>query len=328
MKNDNNLYSNKINLKCISKTEPSIIERYEKTSSNNSSKYHLFFKNNNYLLKKKNIFKPEKIKDKENVFKLFKEIPKKQFKKEQGSLNKSHKQILKSFAILNNANIDEGIVLNKYFLYLKNSDIEYRELMELKLKNMLNPIKEKEKEIQNIKKKLKFYKSISNQMLMKYMLDNKDQLYEYISANRNNNTKTNYNGKTNLKTFYNTNTYNGKNKFLSNSKNNNQRNTFIRRQLLENKRNKIIPQLKLKDDTNNFFITGFSRNNNKYSYKNKALTSPKNSVAINKKYYTPQTSKRKNKDYNLTTENCLSKINDSRRNVTRSTYSGCSVIWR
>ena len=34
-------------------------------------------------------------------------------------------------------------MLNKYFLYLKNSNIEYRELMELKLKNMLNPIKEK-----------------------------------------------------------------------------------------------------------------------------------------------------------------------------------------
>ena len=302
--------SNTINLKCIIKTEPSMIQRYEKTSSNNCSKYHLFFKNNNYLLKKKDIFKSEKIKEKENIFKLFKEIPKKQIKKGKSSLKKNHKQLLKSFATLNNANIDEGIVLNKYFLYLKNSNIEYRELMELKLKNMLNPIKEKEKEIQNIKKRIKFYKSISNQMLMKYMLDNKDQLYEYISSNKNKNTKNNYNDKTNSKTLC-----NSKNNFLSNSKNQNQNqnNTIIRRKLLENKRNKIIPQLKLKDDTNNFFITGFSRNNNKYSYKNKALTSPKNSVAINKKYYTPQTSKRKNKDYNLTTENCLSKINDSRR---------------
>ena len=51
-------------------------------------------------------------------------------------------------------------MLNKYFIYLKKSGVEYKELMNLKLKNMLTPIKEKEKEIQNMKKNINFYKSI------------------------------------------------------------------------------------------------------------------------------------------------------------------------
>lgn len=319
MKNENNLYSNSFNSKQIIKTDSSINKRYENTSPNiNHPKYHLLFNSNNYLSKKKNIFKPEKKKDKENIFKYFKEVPKKQIKREQITLNRNHKQLLKSFAVLNNANIDEGIVLNKYFIYLKKSGVEYKELMNLKLKNMLTPIKEKEKEIQNMKKNINFYKSISNQMLMKYMLDNKDKLYEYISSYKNKRNYESYHDfhsprnitffsdKSNSKSFSNL-----KNHFLTSSKNNNQRNTYIRRQLLENKKKKIIPKLKLVDNRNNIFITTYSRNRKKYYSNKKVLTTPKSSEIINRKYFTPQLTKRKNKINNLTTEKSTGIINDS-----------------
>lgn len=327
MKNDNNIPQQSYN--------STNNQKYVLTSPNKSPNYHLLLKDNNYLLKSKHVFKFEKKKEKENIFQIFKEVPKKQIKKEQVTLNNNYKHLLKSISILNNANIDEGIILNKYFTYLKNSGYEFDQYMILKYKNMLTPIRKKEKEIQKLKKDINFYKSISNLMLMKYMIENKDKLNEYVkeaakhkkdkseffhgydkhrnilySSNKRNHTSKNLNE--------------GNNRFLTCSNNNINRKKYLREQL--NK--KYVPKLKLipgennknihhyNDNDNEIFITCYSRNKNKLNNKNKALTTvhtPKNSFSINNKYYTPQASKRNNKLYNLNIERSMGKTNYSSR---------------
>ena len=125
------------NSKNIINQIPSIYPKYELTSPNKSLKYLPIFKVNNNLSKTKIIFQPEKMKEKENIFKEFKNTPRKQFLKEQIILKKKKIKLLDSFSVLNDANIDEGIVLNKYFVYLKNADKEYNKYMELKKKKYL-----------------------------------------------------------------------------------------------------------------------------------------------------------------------------------------------
>ena len=295
----------------ISNTPKKYNIKYENTSPNITPKYRLILNNNNYILNRKNLYKKEKIKNKEYIFKSFKEVPKKVIIKEKLNIKKNHKKLLNSINILNNTNLDEGIVLNKYFAYLKRSGIEYKEQMKLNYKNMLTPIRNKEKEIIKMKKNINFYKSITNQMLLKYMIDNKDKLNEYIkeiytyryknndfcserdnrSRNISNisersNSKINSNNNENFYTVTNSNT------------NNNENNIFLRSQLLANK--KFIPNLKLENDINSLFITAYSRNKNRYSYMNITKTngfSPRNSSIIKKKYFTPQSFKRSNKAY-------------------------------
>ena len=76
--------------------------------------------------------------------------------------------------------MDEDIVLNKYYSYLKKYGSEYDEFIKTKIKSILSPIKEKEKEIESMKKNIHFYKNISNQMLLQYMIDKQQQLKGYI----------------------------------------------------------------------------------------------------------------------------------------------------
>ena len=52
-------------------------------------------------------------------------------------MNKNKKKINNDYSILNDAHIDEGIVLNKYFAYLKKYNIDYEKSKQLKLKQKL-----------------------------------------------------------------------------------------------------------------------------------------------------------------------------------------------
>ena len=324
MKNDNNLYSDSVNKKYRLKTEPS--KSYELNSKNKSLKYHLLFPKNNILLERKSFLKPEKINLKENIFQLFKDVPKKQIKKEKTTMKNNINKLMHSISILNNANIDEGIVLNKYFAYLKNYGVEYDKKMKLELENMLKPIRKKEKEIKNMKKNINFYKSISNQMLMKYMIENKDKLNEYmkeISAYKNKNTEVNHDSYRTRNIVYfsdknnsKSNSYfnNGKKIFNTCSNNNiNNKKISLRQQMMNNNK-KVTPKMKLKNEENNLFITSYSRNNKKYNSHIRALTafsSPKSSFSINTKYFTPQTTKRKNKFQITNNEKSTGKTNYS-----------------
>lgn len=318
------LYSNSKN---NIKTNSSINQRYIETTPN--MKYNLVLENNNYSFKRKDLYNPEKIKIKESIFTSFKEVSKRQLKKEKDILKKKYKELFHSISILKNANLDEGIVLNKYFSYLKRNEIEYNELIKANIQNLLTPIRKKEKEIQNMKKKLKFYKSISNQMLFQYMIDKKDKLYEYmkeIKSSKNEYYESNNDSHTNRK-LTNTSDKNNsksnsiynmrKNSFLlAHSKNNAQKNIFLRRQLLENNNKKVVPKLNLNDDINNFFITAYSKNTNKTSNKNIVCVtenSPKRFVRINKKYNSSESIKKTNKLYNINTE----KSNEKTRYSTR-----------
>ena len=137
-------------------------------------------KKDNRKQKSKNNFKLEKIKEKENIFELLRENSKNSFKKDYILLNKNKKLLLHSLSILKNANIDEDFVLSKYYAYLKNCRIEHDQFIKRKIKSLLMPIKEKEENIKNMKKNIFFYKSISNQMLLKYMIDKQQKLNEYI----------------------------------------------------------------------------------------------------------------------------------------------------
>jgi hypothetical protein len=299
---------------------PSKTQNYVLTSPNKTPNYHLLFNNNDYVSRKKDIFKYEKKKEKDNIFKLFNEVPKKEVKKEKVTFKKNYKHLLHSLAILNNANIDEGIILNKYFKYIKQSSIEQKELMKLKYKSMLTPIKQKEKEIQKMKKRIQFQKSISNLMLMKIMIENKEKLNEYIQESKKNNNNSDYIHRMRLnrnmlyfsdkkkpksRLFL----HDGNNKFLTCSNNNSRRRIF-KGQFDK----KYVPNLKLKDgenennnnnNENEIFITSYSRNKNQFQFKSNAFEmplTPQNSIIINQKYYTPQTTKRNSKLYNLNSE--------------------------
>ena len=310
--------------KNISNTQKKNRIKYENTSPNITPKYHLILNNNNYILNRKNLYKKEKIKNKEYIFKSFKEVSKKVILKEKINFKNNHKKLLNSMAILNDTNLDEGIVLNKYFAYLKRSGIEYKEQMKLNYKNMITPIMKKEKEIKKMKKNINFYKSITNQMLLKYMIENKDKLNEYIKEiytyrYKNNGFYREYENKSrnmsNLSEQSNSKTSsNNNNEYLytltNPNINNNENNIFLRNKLLANK--KFVPNLKIENDINNLFITAYSRNKNSYSYINMAKTtgfSPRKSTIIKKKYFTPQSYKRRNKISHLNTEKSNNRTN-------------------
>lgn len=312
-------------------------QKYVLTSPNKEANYNLLINNNNYLSKTKRIFKYERKKEKDHIFKLFKEVPKRQAKREQVTLKNNHKHLLHSLAILNNANIDEGIILNKYFAYLKNSSVERKQLMELKYKNMLTPIKQKEKEIQKMKKRINFHKSISNLMLMKIMIENKEKLDEFIKELKQNENNPEYSygwdRPKNALYFSDKRKHKSKlylkdhssNLFLTGSNNsNNRKRIFMRGQFDK----KYVPNLKLKsgetninDDFDEIFITSYSRNKNQNNFQNQDYTTahtPKNSIIINNKYYTPQTNKRDSQLYNLINEKNTGKTCHSSRKSFRN----------
>lgn len=336
MKKKNITFSKSFNFKSKAKPESSKNKKRELTSRDISPYYKTLLNNNNNIIKIKNLYKFEKIKERENIFKLLKDISKIQIKKDKILFNKNKKKLLQAISVLNNANIDENIVLNKYFSYLKKSGVEYNKLMEIKYKNMLTPIKKKEKEIQNMKKNIYFYKSISNQMLIKYMIDNKEKLKEYMQENysyRNKNTESNrnYSPKTlcfsdKSKSKPNLILNERKKNFLTCSNDNNNNNNimklYLKEQILKDK--KIVPRLKLEENhkyiyeysNKNTFITSRSRNKNKFNLKNKAMTmiyTPKSSYNINNKYFTPQIIKRKNKLNNYNSTKSTYKTNCSTR---------------
>ena len=318
--------------KNLLKSENVFEENNELTCPNISHNYQTIFKSNNYLVKSKKIFKREKYKVKEDIFKAIKEVPRKQIRREQYILNKNTKLLLESFSVLNNATIDEGIVLNKYFAYLKRADIEYREMLKQKYKNMIIPIKLKEKEIKNIIKKIRFHKSVSNQMMMKYMVDNKQKFNDYLKEvsldkserHRNTETNTDSNKTRNLSMLFSgvkVNSKYDKNNFLTHSTN------FISRHILrKNKNKKIAPKLKLdidvdenKNDTpfyknetphymndfnnynSNTFITGYTKKPKTFQ-KRRPLSSSigrPHSSMYSKKYQTPEMVERNSRLYKL-----------------------------
>ena len=156
-----------------------------------------------YSMHPKTIFKREKIQDKERIFKFVKDTKRNQVRKEQLFITNNTNQIKKYISALNNAHIDEGIVLNKYFSYLKTYNTEYELMQSLNFKNSLIPIKKQEKLIKNMKKSIKFYKSISNHMLMKYMIENKDKLNQYMEekSSYKKRASTSYNYSKKLSTY-------------------------------------------------------------------------------------------------------------------------------
>ena len=150
--------------------------------SSKLSKYNLTNPDfSKYSTKSKMIFKKEKPKIKESIFNLLRNTKKAQIRKEHKLVNKNNKTINNYISILNDAHIDEGIVLNKYFAYLKRYNVEYEKSRQIKLKQILIPIKTQEKVIRNMKKNMKFFKSISNHMIMKYMIDNKEKFNQYMN---------------------------------------------------------------------------------------------------------------------------------------------------
>ena len=313
--------------KDLLKSEYILEETNDLTCPNRAHNYQTIFKSNNYLVKSKKMFKHEKYKVKEDIFKTIKEMPRKQIKRDLYILNKNTKLLLESFSVLNNATIDEGIVLNKYFAYLKRADIEYKEMMKQKYKNMIIPIELKEKEIKNLIKKIRFHKSVSNQMMMKYMVDNKKKFKDYLKevsldrSERHRNTEPN-NDSSKTRNFFsgvNVNSKYDKNNILTHSAN------FISRQIL-GKNKKVEPKLKLnididdnkndvpfyKNDTphymndynnynNNTFITGYAKTTKTFQ-KRRPLSSNigrPHSSTVYKKYQTPEMVERNSRLYKL-----------------------------
>ena len=247
-------------------------------------------------------FKKESVKIKETVYNFVHNTRKNQIKHEQRFVNRNKNEINQYISILNEANIDEGIVLNKYFAYIKNYNNEFTKSQKLKLKGNLIPIKTQERIIKNLKKNIKFFQSLSNNMLMKYMVENKEKFSQYldeISSYKTKNTSQNYNQKkysidknvsvsksndtkTILKTFSSNDENNRyQNHLLDNNNNYNNLNT------VSNLKLKIGENLPIK---NNIFMTPHSRNRNKENYNgntNPNLFSHKESINVNKKYYTP-----------------------------------------
>lgn len=146
-----------------------------------SKKPKYILTDNNFNSKSKTIFKKEKPKIKESIFNLIRNTKKNQIRRENKMVINNKNRINNYISILNDAHIDEGIVINQYFSYLKKNDIEYEKSQQLKMKQMIIPIKYQEKLIKDKKKSIKFFKSISNHMIMKYMFENKDKLNQYMN---------------------------------------------------------------------------------------------------------------------------------------------------
>ena len=278
--------------------------------SNKESKYILTNPNyGKHSIQTKTIFKKEKCKIKESVFNLVHNIKKNQIKREHKTIDINKNKINKCIEILDDANIDEGIVLNQYFAYMKRYNIEHEKSQKMKLKNFLIPIKNQEKMIKNIKKNINFFKSISNHMLMKYMIENKEKLNQYmdeISPNKTRNsisyshnnkkrysteksislTKQNYD-KNILKTFSNYDDIrNNKNSINGKSSN------YFNRKTVSNLKLKIGDSLILRNKKSlSPFSTGKMKikNNKRFSV---TINSNRHSIKLNNQYYTPSARKK------------------------------------
>ena len=277
-----------------------IKRKYELTLSNDIPNYNSLINNNNYVLKSKNLFKLEKPKKKESIFKELKDVPKKIILKDNKSIKKKLKDLKTYFAILNETTLDEEIVLNKYFAYLKKCKTEADEYKELKAKDMLTPIKRKEKEIRERKRRIKFYNSISNQMLIKYMVENKKKFTKYLNEVSKNNIKkyNSYDQMNKIGHLSNQNSHRYENSlFLTCPKVNEHKIINLKKGLLLNKAKTLI-SLGSKEDNkdigsnynnNNMFITSFSKKSNNF------LSSTKNPLRIRKKFHTLQNAKKGSK---------------------------------
>jgi hypothetical protein len=248
-------------------------------------------------IKSKMIFKKEKPKIKESIFNLLRNTKKVQIRKEHKLVNKNKKTINNYISILNDAHIDEGIVLNKYFAYLKRYNVEYEKSRQIKLKQILIPIKTQEKVIRNMKKNMKFFKSISNHMIMKYMIDNKEKFNQYMneissyktrnSLSINNHRKTISTEKNiSISKFSNNNNKNVLKTYSNYDENLRYINSYMNTD--KNLNRNTISNLKLKiGDT----LSSYSmKKNSKIKNKRKSsamIKSKKETVKVNNKYFTP-----------------------------------------
>lgn len=274
--------------------------KYKLTLSNDIPNYNSLINSNNYVLKSKNLFKLEKPKKKESIFKEFKDVPKKIIIKENTSIKKKQRALESYFAILNNTNLDEEIVLNKYFAYLKKSKTETSEFKELHVKDMLTPIKKKEKEIRERKRRIKFYNSISNQMLIKYMVENKKKFTKYMSEVSKNNIKSYNSYDESNKIGYVNSQHNHRydnSLFLTCPNVNSNRKINLKKGFLHSKTKTFISlgnkednkDIGLNYNNNNMFITSFDKKTNNF------ISNTKNPLRIHKKYHTLHNIKKRSK---------------------------------
>ena len=276
------------------------------------SKYSLTNPNlKNHSIESKMIFKKENPKMKESIFNLIRNTKKNQIRKEQNIVNKNKITIKNYIDVLNDAHIDEGIVLNQYFAYLKKYNIEYSKSQQIKLKQILIPIKNQEKSIKNMKRSIKFYKSISNHMIMKYMVENKDKFNKYMneissyktrnsishnhnkkrfSTEKNISTSRINDNKSVFKTYFNY----GENLKYKNSYLDKNNKNDVNRNNISNLKLKIGDSSSLKNK--NTLSTYLSRKNTEHkNSKGSSVTLDYNrtSINVNNKYYTPFRNKKK-----------------------------------
>ena len=320
-------------------------KKYEITSPNRSSNFNELFQNNNYLLRTKNIFTHEKPKDKEYIFKELTDTSKKMILKDKINLRKKQRQLLESFAILSDTSLDEGIVLNKYFAYLKRSKIEENEKLHLKYLKMLIPIKKKEKEIQEIKRRIKFFKSVSDRMLMKYMVDNKEKFTKYLEDVKNNRIKSyESNGESHKSNPFPNSRY-GNNIFLTSPNFRNHLKTDLKRRFLENKNKKFLTlenNINNNNNSNNndidtnlnnnndMFITSCSRNTNSFHQRNRRMSSilvssPKTAYRSKNKYNTTLINREKTNDSSSDRTLFSLKINHQTKNKVQNIFNRIKI---
>ena len=290
MKNKTNLY---IKLYC---------PRVSLLSPENLKKPKYYLTNPNLNKSSKRTYKKENLKIKESIYKFVRNTRKIQVKNEEKFINGNKNTINNYISVLNDANIDEGIVLNKYFAYVKKYNIEFEKSQQLKLKGKLIPIKIQEKLIKNLKKNIKFFKSLSNNMLMKYMIENKEKFTQYldeISSYKTKNSSYNHNKKKYSIDINNYTSKSNKSKTILNTVTNEQNNRYQNH--LKDKSNynnlNTVSNLKLKlgEIKNKYLLTPYSRNKSKDKYSGKTNSthySNKDSIKINNKYYTPYIKKK------------------------------------
>jgi hypothetical protein len=274
-----------------------IKRKYQLTLSNNIPNYNSLINNNNYVLKSQNLFKLEKPKKKESIFKELKDVPKKIILKDNKSIKKKLKDLKTYFAILNDTTLDEEIVLNKYFAYLKKSKTDANEFKELQARDLIYPIKKKEKEIRERKRRLKLLNSISNQMLISYMMENKKKFTKYLDEVPKNNIKKNnsYDQSNKIGNLYNQDNHRYDNSLFMTCPNVNAHKKINLKKGFLHSKTKTYLSLGNKEDNkdiglncnnnNNIFITSFNKKSSKF------LSSTKNSTRIHKKYYTHKNDK-------------------------------------
>jgi hypothetical protein len=248
-------------------------------------------------IKSKMIFKKEKPKIKESIFNLLRNTKKVQIRKEHKLVNKNKKTINNYISILNDAHIDEGIVLNKYFAYLKRYNVEYEKSRQIKLKQILIPIKTQEKVIRNMKKNMKFFKSISNHMIMKYMIDNKEKFNQYMneissyktrnSLSINNHRKTISTEKNiSISKFSNNNNKNALKTYSNYDENLRYINSYMNTDKNVNKNTISNLKLKIGDTLSSYSMKKNSKIKNKRKF-SAMIKSKKETVKVNNKYFTP-----------------------------------------